>query len=520
MMLSGNNGILNRAGEAKEKTEKSQIIEEAKLEILEAQIQKNGNSLYKSELKEILKKYFKDVDQTDIPNEITSSTNTELTTLNEKYTIKLSEIYSGKLATLSAGLYKAGTNEQISPWTDIVGNGKCVTVSNSGVLEKNAFEVGDIKVKLVIDSSVKTIGNMAGIPQLEEVEIPDTVTSIGNNAFASCTSLKNIEIPNSVTSIVGAAFSGCSNLKSIYIPNGIKSFGGGLFYNCLNLTDVYYDGGKDEWAGISIEGGNDILSASTTTIHYLRQKYDEDYWDKLYVGATIVGYDPSIASDGSKINTSYTSLGSYDSSATGTYGDGTTGNGEANTTFAVSSIKKWQILGLDETNKQILITSAGTPVAINGGVTDEKLMPFRGRSGYISYVDELNKICAIYGQGKYADTAKYSVQLNASTISTGGRSISIDDLEGLGYKRGTTSNLTFTKNSSDGYIYWGSVKTTSTEFNYWGEDAVPSEGAQWKKLEAGQSVTISVVSGYTNNASKEAMDVIYIRTVYDVNLEN
>ena len=51
MMLSGNNGILNRAGEAKEKTEKSQIIEEVKLEILEAQIQKNGNSLYKRNIK-------------------------------------------------------------------------------------------------------------------------------------------------------------------------------------------------------------------------------------------------------------------------------------------------------------------------------------------------------------------------------------------------------------------------------------------------------------------------------------
>ncbi len=541
-MLTGDNGILTRAGEAKESTEKSQILEEVRLDIAGAQIQKNGKSLDKSELKEILKKYFKDVDQIDIPNEITSSTNTELITLNEKYTVKLSEIYSGKLATLPAGLYKSGTNEQISSWTDIVGNGKCVTISNSGVLERNAFEVGDIKVKLVIDSSVKTIGNMSGISQLEEVEIPEGVTSIESYGFSGCSNLKRIEIPSSVTSI-SSAFSGCSKLEkleipdavtsisggtlagcvkleSIYIPNGIKSFVGGLFYNCSSLTDVYYDGGKDEWVGISIEDGNDILSASTTTIHYLRQKFDEDYWDKIYIGATIVGYDPSIASDGSKINTSYTSLGSNNSNATGTYGDGTTGNGEANTIFAVSSIKKWQILGLDETNKQILITSAGTPTPVQEGTSSVKLMPFRGRSGYVSYIDELNKICAIYGQGKYADTTKYNVQLNSSTISTGGRSISIDDFESLGYKKGTTSNLTFTKNSSDGYIYCGSTKTNSTEFNYWGEDVVPIEGTQWKSLEAGQSVTISVVGPYNNNASKKAEDVIYIRTAYDVNLGN
>ena len=112
------------------------------------------------------------------------------------------------------------------------------------------------------------------------------------------------------------------------------------------------------------------------------------------------------------------------------------------------------------------------------------------------------------------------MQLNSSTISTGGRSISIDDFESLGYKKGTTSNLTFTKNSSDGYIYCGSTKTNSTEFNYWGEDVVPIEGTQWKSLEAGQSVTISVVGPYNNNASKKAEDVIYIRTAYDVNLGN
>ena len=342
-------------------------------------------------------------------------------------------------------------------------------------------------------TSIESYG-FSGCSNLKRIEIPSSVTSI-SSAFSGCSKLENLEIPDAVTSISGGTLAGCVKLESIYIPNGIKSFVGGLFYNCSSLTDVYYDGGKDEWAGISIEGGNDILSASTTTIHYLRQKYDEDYWDKLYVGATIVGYDPSIASDGSKINTSYTSLGSYNSSATGTYGDGTTGNGEANTTFAVSSIKKWQILGLDETKKQILITSAGSPQGVSGGgmggYNSEHLMPFRGRSGYAFYVDELNKICAIYGQGKYADTTKYNVQLNASTISTGGRSISIDDLKNIGYETSSVERI-FTKNSSDGYIYIGNEKTNSTEFNYWGEDVIPSEGTGWKKLESGQSIKMNV----------------------------
>ena len=39
--------------------------------------------------------------------------------------------------------------------------------------------------------------------------IPDSVTQIGQSAFADCSSLKNIVIPDSVTEIGKSAFFGC-----------------------------------------------------------------------------------------------------------------------------------------------------------------------------------------------------------------------------------------------------------------------------------------------------------------------
>jgi hypothetical protein len=45
--------------------------------------------------------------------------------------------------------------------------------------------------------------------------IPDSVTSIGNYAFAFCESLTSITIPDSVTSIGNSAFSGCSSLRAV-----------------------------------------------------------------------------------------------------------------------------------------------------------------------------------------------------------------------------------------------------------------------------------------------------------------
>ena len=50
--------------------------------------------------------------------------------------------------------------------------------------------------------------------------IPDSVTSIGDNAFAWCTGLTSVTIPNSVTSIGDEAFSGCSGLTSLKVEDG------------------------------------------------------------------------------------------------------------------------------------------------------------------------------------------------------------------------------------------------------------------------------------------------------------
>ena len=44
------------------------------------------------------------------------------------------------------------------------------------------------------------------------VIIPDTVTSIGHDAFHDCTELTSVTIPNSVTSIGSSAFQGCTGL--------------------------------------------------------------------------------------------------------------------------------------------------------------------------------------------------------------------------------------------------------------------------------------------------------------------
>lgn len=77
---------------------------------------------------------------------------------------------------------------------------------------------------------------------LTSVSIGNSVTSIGDGAFDSCSGLKSFTIPNSVTSIGDFAFYGCSGLTSVTIPNSVTTIGNNAFYGCSGLTRLTIPG--------------------------------------------------------------------------------------------------------------------------------------------------------------------------------------------------------------------------------------------------------------------------------------
>ena len=74
--------------------------------------------------------------------------------------------------------------------------------------------------------------------QLNSVIVPNTVTIIGESAFASSPHLSLVILPNSIESFGPGAFASCYGLTSLRLPEGFTTISERMFFDCTGLTNI------------------------------------------------------------------------------------------------------------------------------------------------------------------------------------------------------------------------------------------------------------------------------------------
>ncbi|MEE3440079.1 leucine-rich repeat domain-containing protein, partial [Ruminococcus sp.] len=133
----------------------------------------------------------------------------------------------------SIGNYAFAEDNKI-PSVDIKGN-------------PNGTTVGDYSFQNVSNSTSLNLGNVTSIGAYAfnnctllsgKLTIPDSVTTIKNNAFSYCKSITEIEFSKNLVTINYETFSSCTSLKKIIIPNNIKTIDNRAFYSCTGVTEI------------------------------------------------------------------------------------------------------------------------------------------------------------------------------------------------------------------------------------------------------------------------------------------
>lgn len=157
-------------------------------------------------------------------------------------------------------------------------------IDENGIITKYLGDKKDIIIPDTVQGKlVRGIGDscFANNISITSVYLPETVTSIGNFAFANCTHLSTVSFVSNTTKITigtsafqncvsltqitlpvvtylgDTAFNNCTSLKTVRLADGSKAIGNYSFANCTALQTVVIPGSVDQMGTLVFEGAND-----------------------------------------------------------------------------------------------------------------------------------------------------------------------------------------------------------------------------------------------------------------------
>ena len=99
---------------------------------------------------------------------------------------------------------------------------------------------------------------------LESINITSPITKLPDYCFKECLALKKVSLPMGVTSLGNCCFSNCQSLVDFSIPESVQNIGGACFFNCKSIKSL------------SIPNG--VTDLPSSEVHY----YDYNYMGRGY----------------------------------------------------------------------------------------------------------------------------------------------------------------------------------------------------------------------------------------------
>ena len=275
--LTGNNGILTRAKDAKETTEYKSAEEKVNLAVIGAIAQDNGILKISTLRTEVENSYAGTVTGDSFPVQVTIDGKTftvdgdgNVTNYNKKSLEELKEIIEKE--PNDCMIDENGNVFPNDKWHyEITGEGTAAIKSDDDNYgSENAYkgkitDKGELQYKIPVyikdenrvyivnelDSREcglfsKYLNQLENADKISEVEIPSSIEIIGEGVFYQYTGLKTINIPKNVKEIGYEAFKGCVQLRNIVIPTNVTSIANRAFMDCENLSNVTFEN-KEGW---------------------------------------------------------------------------------------------------------------------------------------------------------------------------------------------------------------------------------------------------------------------------------
>lgn len=147
-------------------------------------------------------------------------------------------------------------------------SGTTLTVSGTGAIpdfdnysDTPWYTYFDKVSTIKISKGITRLGNYSFMAmRAATIDLPETLTEIGEFALSNCTALKTITVPANVTKIDRYAFYYCTSLATVQLSGNLETIASYAFSDCTSLVNISLPG-KLKSLGVSVFSSDSSLKS-------------------------------------------------------------------------------------------------------------------------------------------------------------------------------------------------------------------------------------------------------------------